>query len=62
MPAPYTDDLDRLLNIRPQFEGAGPESPLHDMIFQYFQPNFGTNDTVLLTQKYIAALRSEFNA
>ena len=62
MPAPYTDDLDRLLNIRPQFEGVGPESSLRDMIFQYFQPNFGTNDAVLLTQKYIAALRSEFNA
>ena len=52
-------NLDHLLDFAPQFEGVGRESSLRDMIFQYFQPNFGTNDAVLLTEKYIAALRAE---
>jgi hypothetical protein len=45
---------------RPHLDGvSGPEPSLADIVFQYYQPHFGTEKSDALTVEYFAKLRGD---
>lgn len=48
-----------LADRRPDLGATSPEPSLFDIVFQYYQPNFGTKEASIMTDAYFAALMDD---